>query len=119
MSAILLADEDQANNCIEATNICKVLGNALVAAYPKRKWFVDVNWVGKVAWVCCPDISMQYGFCLHLNKLVIEAQKAAVMAGGELLERFDLSRNRNAVGGFEYLIRDARGNAIAAKQGGL
>lgn len=117
MSMIILADEDQANNTVEADRICKTLGKALIKAYPKRKWYVDVNWVGKVAWICCPDISMQYGYALHLDKLTIEAEKAAVMAGGTILEMFNLKRERNAMGGEELIKRDIRGNAIQQATG--
>lgn len=119
MSFIQTFDEVEANNCVQATALCQKIGNALAKHYPRRKWYVDVNWEGKIASVFAADISMEYGYQLHINKISEEIEKAAVKAGGELLERFKLSRERLAFGGHENLIRDLRGNAMAAKQGGL
>jgi hypothetical protein len=115
-SPIVLANGfEDVETTARAQAICKTIGNALRKAYPRRRWYVDVNMQGGVAYVCEPDISMNYGFVLHLDKLVLTMEQAAIAAGGEILERFGLSRNKDAVE--VNLVRGINGEAAAAKKG--
>lgn len=109
---------EEAEVAIKADNICKAIGGALVKHYPNRRWYVDVSIVGGVAKVLCPSISMLHGYTIHIKSVTNDdLEKKAIRAGGEILERFKLSRNQGAEGGEEFLLRDARGEALHALTG--
>jgi len=108
----------QAEDAIKADGICQTIGAALVKHYPNRQWYVDVSIAGGVAKILCPSISMLHGYTVHIKSETDDnLQKKAIHAGGEILERFKLSRNKNATGGEELILRDARGEALQAKTG--
>ena len=106
-----------AQDAIKADSVCKAIGAALVKHYPNRNWYVDVSIKGGVVKILCPSISMQFGFCLHIDRPAHELEKAAVFAAGQILEMFKLSRARGASGGEEKLLRNARGDVIQAATG--
>lgn len=90
----------------------KLVGETLVRHYPGRAWHVQVN--GTRIAIKCPDINASYGFVLfsHRYATASELSDAIMRAGGEILERSNLSREKGATGGEEDLKRDARGDAI-------
>lgn len=106
-----------ADEAIRADALCKMIGRTLKRHYPRRSWYVDVSVSGGVAKILCPSISMRHGFVLHIDKSLFDLERDVVRAGGQILEMFRLSRNRDASGGEEYLERDARGEAIKAASG--
>ena len=119
MSGLITFDNSgEANDAIKADNICKAIGHALVQHYPHRQWYVDVSIAGGVAKVMCPSISMLHGYTIHIKSETTDnLEKKAIRAGGEILERFKLSRNQSAKGGEELILRDARGEALNALTG--
>lgn len=100
------------SDAIQADGICRAVGAALQKAYPGRMWFVDVSISGGVVTVQAPKITSRHGYVLKMKDYPTTEwlQRAAIKAGGEILERFSLSRERP--GGEESLRRDARGEAI-------
>lgn len=120
MSDIVIATEaemaSEAAHARQAKAIATKVGNALRKHYRGRSWVVSANPVGRVVTVYCPEISLRHGFVLHLDKLAIQLEQAAIKAGGEILERF--GQNRHNTGG-ATLLRDSRGEAIAAAKGGI
>ncbi|CAB3730976.1 hypothetical protein [Paraburkholderia rhynchosiae] len=70
----------------------KNVGEALNEHYPNHLW--AVSWQGGVIVVKNLAISSFYGFVLHPDKLATwsEMKRAAVLAGGELLERAKMAR---------------------------
>lgn len=110
-------DLAQADTAIKADFVCKSIGAALQRSYPNRQWYVDVSIVGGTANIMCPSISTRHAYVLHINKTADQLQKDAIKAGGQILEMFNLSRDRSARGGEERLLRDARGEAIHAATG--
>lgn len=79
---------------IAQMELCKQIGEALNKHYPNHLW--AVSWQGGVAVVKNLAISAHYGFVLHVHKFATssEMEKAAVVAGGELLERAKMFRGR-------------------------
>jgi len=115
---ITFENSGQAGDAIKADGVCKTIGKALVKHYPNRQWYVDVSISGGVAKILCPSISVLHGYTLHIKSETDDnLQKKAIRAGGQILEMFKLSRARNATGGEEFILRDARGEALQAKTG--
>ena len=75
--------------------IANKIGTALVNTYPGRQWGVRVDLPGGVMVILCPSVSSEKGYHLHLKGDTIDTMEArAVRAGGEILERYGISRNR-------------------------
>jgi hypothetical protein len=109
---------DEAQLRMQSEAICRVIGEVLVKHYPNRQWHVDASAENGVAKIQCPSISMRHGFVVKIHgKTVDDIQKATVIAGGQILEMFRLSREKGARGGEEFILRDARGEAIHAATG--
>lgn len=119
MSNVLLFDSTgEASSALKADLLCKHIGQTLKKHYPNRAWYVDVSIEGGVAKILSPSISLRHGFLIHISgKTNDQIEKDVVRAGGEVLERFKLSRERGASGGEENLLRDARGEALKAATG--
>lgn len=85
--------------------------------YPtfKGAWRVAVNEQGGIIEVTNMLLSGRWGFLMHINKIDPEGRKV-VRAGGELLERYRISRAKNhglVVDDVYQLKRDFRGEPIA------
>lgn len=118
MSLITFDNSAEAAEALRADGICRSIGATLKKHYANRAWYVDVSLAGGVAKILCPDISMRHGYVVHIhNKTIDQIEKAVVTAGGQILEMFRLSRERDARGGEENLLRDARGEALVAATG--
>jgi hypothetical protein len=117
MLEIVRTPED-VQQAIVKDGIANRIGAALHKAYPNRNWLVRVSDDLSLASVHCVDISLEYGMVIHLDIIAHEMEAAAVFAGGECLERFNLSRDRYADDGGELPV-DIRGEAIGVKSGEL
>ena len=75
-------------------NTAKDMAEALHAAYPGHLWAVTCDGEKGIATVRNLALSGEWGFVLHLKEIYSASawKKDIVMAGGELLERFNLSR---------------------------
>lgn len=117
-SIITFGNTDEAAKAVEADALCKQIGAVLRKHYPHRSWYVEVSIAGGAAKILCPSISALYGYVIHINGKTNDAlEKDAVMAGGQILEMFKLSREREARGGEENLLRNLRGEVIQAATG--
>jgi len=75
--------------------IAKNIGDAITAAYPNREWGVRVDINGQMIILSCDSLSLERGYYLPMKSDTIDAlRKRAVRACGEVLERFNVSRNR-------------------------
>ena len=72
------------------------MGELLSRKYPSRQWYLDANVGGGVLDIRAIDISMKYGMVIHMTHTAMEMEQRVLKAAGELLERFALSRNKNA-----------------------
>lgn len=110
---VVIMDEAEAGESIKNDALCRRVGAALQRAYPGRTWLVRVT--GGTVQIQCPALTNEYGYVLNADRVDID--RAAVMAGGMILEMFNLSRGRYATGGENALPRDARGNVIHTEAG--
>lgn len=75
--------------------IAKNVGTPLGQTYPNREWSVRVDCEAGYIAVQCPSVSLRHEYILHLKGSNIhDLQERAVMAAGEILERYGLSRER-------------------------
>ena len=85
---------DEAKEAAHNDAVCRYIGQAIMKAYPGRRWLVEVMDKGFVCYIKMPGISMEYGVCVLLKKHQSNDCKRCVLAAGELLERFMLTRGR-------------------------
>ena len=97
---------------------CKQLGTALYKALPSRRWYVEVTNKGRTCTVKIPEVSMEYGMVIHLEQSIEPDIKKVITSGGELLERFGLTRGRSDNHDLMRLARNSKG-VIGAKKGEL
>jgi len=110
---------EDAERKMAADMVCRHLGNTLKQHYPTRNWVVDVRMSQGVAGIFCPDVSLKYGIIIHLTHIIFDLERRAVMAGGEILERFGLSREQGASNDDVLdLDRHINGEAVLAETGG-
>ncbi len=76
--------------------IAKQIGDVLVKNYPNRQWGVDVDIPGQMVVVMCPSLCMDKGYHISMmgDRTVHDLQMRAILAGGEILERYGISRGR-------------------------
>lgn len=111
---INVVTDDDAAAFLKGRQARNAIGNALGRAYPTHPWLVDVDVVGGIASVRCPEISSEYGMVIHLTHDTATMEQKAVRFAGELLERFRVSRVRAA---FDHLNRNVRGDVVTAAKG--
>lgn len=94
----------------------KRIGFKLMTTYPQRRWSVTVDIVAGYAQICCQSLSTTKGFILHLAKYhtMRDLMKRVAYAGGEILERYGISRGRKFdTDQIEALERDWNDEAIS------
>ena len=97
--------------------MAKHLGSALVRTYPGRQWGVQINLEGGLLVVLCPSLSNEKGYHILLKGDTIHALELKTLrAGGEILERYNVSRNRDVEEADieEGLVRDHKDEVISA-----
>ena len=105
----------EASRQIREMDLAKAVGDALQAVYPGHLWTVSVD--GGCVVVRNMALEGQWGFVLHAHRLVNEdMRKAVIKAGGELLERFNVSRGRAGVEDAQQIL-DVRHRAPWLKPG--
>ena len=75
---VIIADEYDAQKIVQANGYAKAIGATLRKHYPGRNWYVDVNMDGGVATVKCCDISMDWGYVLHLTQTTDELTRKSI-----------------------------------------
>ena len=113
-SNLLIANDykDQQDALDMAT--AKDYADALNTAYPGHLLAVNVQGEQGIATIHNLMLSGKYGYLLHLNKRysASEARTKAVMAGGEILERFKVRRGRMDEEKMGLMPLDFAGNPI-------
>jgi len=96
--------------------MAKAVGTKLVRTYPGREWGVQVNLLGGIMVITCPSLSNEKGYHLHtLGKNIYDLEAAAIRAGGEILERYNISRNNRFDSDIlETLDRDYKDEVLSA-----
>lgn len=108
--------EDDMRKVLRSAGYRKTIGNALAQAYQLVPWLVDVNIDGGVATITCPNISAKYGMVIHLTRDTMALEDAAKRMGGELLERFNVSRSTGDFSGVKRRIDGEARFAAAGEQ---
>jgi hypothetical protein len=93
-----------------AKNIAEVLDKK----YPGHLWGVNVDGRNGVAQIMNLALSGRWGFIVKLREIDTE-YKVIMRAGGELLERYNLSRGRLDEQEYQLLERDVFGNLKVEK----
>jgi hypothetical protein len=110
------ADIEEMQTFLKTRGIRDTIGKALGKAYPTVKWLVSVSGDGTVAQIVAPDLTSEYGMTIHTDQIGIDLEAKAVRFGGELLERFNVSR---MTGDTSSVVRNVRGDSIHGKAGGV
>ena len=76
-----------------AQNLGKSILSTLETYYPAHIWRVIISERGGIVQVTLPAIPTKQGFILHTAQIDAE-MKAIMRAGGELLERYAISRSK-------------------------
>lgn len=117
-SSILYANADgpsMRQNLVDI-ELAKRMSETLQRHYPGHSWGVHVDSAQGVASIKNFRLSGNWGFVLHLKQFsASEYEKRVVMAAGELLERYNLSRGGFRRRELESLKMDALGNAEFAR----
>ena len=76
--------------------LAKRIGEVLQFHYPAHPWYVEVEHVHGIAKVSIPALmGWTAYFVIHLGSLSVDpSMKIVVKAGGEILERYKLPRNK-------------------------
>lgn len=89
---VMSVDELTMREAIHNDQLCKMIGGAVLKAYPSRRWFIEVTDRGRFCYIRIPSISMIYGMGFSIMGTHEQNAKKAVKMAGELLERFNLKR---------------------------
>lgn len=75
--------------------IAKQIGDKVIQHYPNREWGVQVDISGAMVILTCTSVSTSKGYHMHMKGDNIHGlQERAIMACGQILERYSVSRNR-------------------------
>ncbi|MFA7290904.1 MAG: hypothetical protein WC023_01525 [Rhodocyclaceae bacterium] len=98
-------------------NMARDMAEALHAAYPGHLWAVTCEGEKGIATVRNMYLSGNWGFVLKLKDISTASdwKKKVVMAGGELLERYRLSRGSADQAAIADLQSDKFGNILGDK----
>jgi hypothetical protein len=96
--------------------MAKGVGETLMGVYPNRQWGVRVDLEGQMICVTCPSVSNEKGYYISMvGRSLHDLQEEAKRAAGEILERYNLSRERKFNPDvFETLDRDLSDEVISS-----
>ena len=93
--------------------IAKQVGTRLEQEYPGREWGVRPNIVGGMVEIFCMALSGTHAYHIKMDCTIKELQVKALAAAGEILERFNVTREKKYdTDVTEAFIRDHNGDAI-------
>lgn len=110
MSDIILTDDIDVQDEAQSMAWSKRIAECLHKHFPGYLWAVHADARNNIASVQNLALSGEYGFYLHLDKIGPH-NKEIIQNGGELLERYRVSRSRMDESQIVTLDRDIRGNA--------
>lgn len=106
------ADPEEAIARERDLGIAQTIGHELSRSYPQRGWIVEADSRNGIANIYLKHMSSTHGYRYKLKDMDIHTfQNDMMKVGGEILERFGLTRGRFQVSEVANAIRDARGNA--------
>ena len=111
MSLILTEDSADIQAELQSHTWAKRIAERLELSYPGYGWAVHADVKNNIAQVRALKLAGEYGFTLHIDKLDPH-DKQIKWAGGEILERYKVSRSRMKEDELLNKSRDLRGNVI-------
>lgn len=112
MSDLLVTDAPQM--AALEFNLCKEVAETLHQSYPGHLWAVNPEGNGSLVVVRNVSLSGQWGFVLHVPAIYSssEFKRQVIMAGGEILERFAMSRSQLKPAEYADLKTDFAGRIL-------
>lgn len=89
----------------------RAIGEILVKKYPGFKWIVDADVANNVAYITVAQLVSDRCYVIHLDQMDNDG-KMVIRAGGEILERFYITRGKMRANEMATLKRDARGEHV-------
>jgi len=94
-------------------NLTKRYGEALEKQYPGWWWTINPDEDGGVIYIYSLRLSGEWGYVLKTGEVQDDAhEKAAIRAGGEILERYGIRRGKYDRELLQGKMQDLRGNFI-------
>ena len=108
----IVQDPEEAVYRIKDFEIAKTIGAELCGIYPGHGWIVEADARNGIAKICNRHMGVNAGYMYKLNDIEFSTFKRDMMRiGGDILERYKLSRGRMVEAEVLGVIRDLRGNA--------
>ena len=108
----IVQDPEEAIYRIKDFEIAKTIGAELCGIYPGHGWIVEADARNGIAKICNRHMGVNAGYMYKLNDIEFSTFKRDMMRiGGDILERYKLSRGRMVEAEVLGVIRDLRGNA--------
>ena len=108
----IVQDPEEAVYRIKDFEIAKTIGAELCGIYPGHGWIVEADARNGIAKICNRHMGVNAGYMYKLNDIEFSTFKRDMMRiGGDILERYKLSRGRMVESEVLGVIRDLRGNA--------
>lgn len=112
MTDIIIAEDDSDIQAeMQSMAWSKRIGECLHKHFPGYMWAVHADAKNNIATVQNLALSGEFGFYLHLDK-IDNHNKKIIHAGGEILERYRVSRAGMDEAQVLDLKRDLRGSAV-------
>ena len=94
-------------------NLAKRYGEALEKHYPGWWWTINPDETGGVMYIYCLRLSGEWGYVIKTGDVQNDAhEKEAIMAGGEILDRYNIPRGAYKREYLQGKIKDLRDNFI-------
>ena len=94
-------------------NLAKRCGEALEKRYPGWLWTINPDQEGGVIYIYSLRLSGEWGYVIKIADIQNDPQaKEAIMAGGEILERYNIRRGKYKRSLLKNKMVDLRGNYI-------
>ena len=107
---------DAVANTLRENEIAKNVAECLQGLYPDHQWACNADLMGGVVHIYNLNLSGKWGFLMKVKDVIEDGWKKRIRdAGGELLERYNLSRGRLNIAQYEALPTNTFGEHIADK----
>jgi len=93
-------------------NVTKRAGAALEKKYPGWWWCLNPDEEGGVFYIYALRLSGEWGYTVKIKEMQDTPDKTAIMAGGEILERYGIRRGKYKRSLLKNKMVDLRGNFI-------
>lgn len=108
----IVQDPEEAVYRIKDFEIAKTIGAELCGLYPGHGWTVEADARNGIAKICNKHMGFNAGYVYKLHDIEFSTFKRDMMRiGGDILERYKLSRGKMIEAEVFGVIRDLRGNA--------